>query len=154
VIVVFPKMKGTKSCAIYNDRVTIHQDEASGYFAVTLWPAQEPLGRFFKARDNSGGEPQVCETDQAVMWASTIEPFASVPDITWYACFRLSAADSYLTLSVRFIVCHFRSTPWLMANEQKPNQVRESHARLEILQAQQSRAWLEILALKRVLIFS
>jgi hypothetical protein len=146
-IVLSLKMKRMESRIVDNDLVTILHDEPVRYAMVTLWLRRDRLARFSEPSHHLAEEPQVRETDRAILSALTPKPFASVPDITRLTCRLPSSVNSYLTRSLPFTVSCLRWIPHRMTNERKHNRVRDSQARPEILQAEQRRSWHDIVAL-------
>jgi hypothetical protein len=146
-IVFYLKINDIKSYAIYDDLVTTLHDDALEYSTKALWLRQERLTRFSEPSHDLAEDRQVTTTDQAILSALTVEPFASVCDITWLTCLHRSTISLYFACLLRFTVRHLRWIPHLMTNEQKHNRVRDSQIRLEILQTQQSRSWYDIATL-------
>jgi hypothetical protein len=70
-----------QSREIDDNLVSTLPDDAPAYFTVTLWLRPERLPRFPEPSHDLTDEPQVGETDQAVLSALTSQPFESVQDI-------------------------------------------------------------------------
>jgi hypothetical protein len=82
-------------------------------------------------------DPQVDETDQAILSAFTVQPFGSVHDIARLTCLSCSPVHSHLTPSVGFRVGYLRWIPHVLTHEHKLNRVSNSQALLKMLQVQQ-----------------
>jgi hypothetical protein len=115
------KMKGMKSRAIDDDRVTTLHDEALGDSMVTLWLRQECLAPCSERSHNSTDGLEVSETDKAILLVLIAEQFASVRDIARLTDLPRSTVHWYLTRSLRFTVRHLRLIEDLMMNESKHN---------------------------------
>jgi hypothetical protein len=67
---------------------------------VTFWLRQERLPGFSKPDHDLSDDPQVDETDQAILSAFTIPPFGSVRDIARLPCLSCSIVHSHFTRSL------------------------------------------------------
>jgi hypothetical protein len=74
----------------------LHED-APAYSKVTLWLRQEWLPRFSEPSHILGEDPQVNETDRAILSALTVQPLGSVRDIARLMCLSCSTVQSHLT---------------------------------------------------------
>jgi hypothetical protein len=80
-IVLYFRLKGITSRKIDDDLVTTLRDDAPVYSTMTLWLRQGRLPRLFEPGHDLAEDLQVNKTDQTILSASTIQPFASVRDI-------------------------------------------------------------------------
>jgi hypothetical protein len=80
-IVLYLQLKGMNRHEIYDDLVTTLPDDAPAYSTVTLWLPQERPPRFSEPDHDLSDDPQVDETDQAILSALTIRPFGFVRNI-------------------------------------------------------------------------
>jgi hypothetical protein len=124
-------------------------NDAPGYSTVARWLRQERLPRFSEPDHDLIDDPQVGETDQAILSALAIQPFGSVRDIARLTCRSCFTVHSYFARSLRFRVHHHRWIPHVLALEQKLNRVRDSQMLLKLLQAQQKRSWHDIVTLDK-----
>jgi hypothetical protein len=102
------------------------------------------LPRFSEPGHDLTDDPQVDETDQAILSALTIQPFGLVRDIARLMRVSCSIVQSHLTRSLGLRVRHLRWIRHVLTHEQKLNRVRDSQALLKMLQAQQKRSWHDI----------
>jgi hypothetical protein len=75
------RLKGMNGREIDDDLVTTLPDDAPAHSTTTFWLRQEPLPRLSDPGHDSTHDPQVNETDQAILSALKIQPFGSVRDI-------------------------------------------------------------------------
>jgi hypothetical protein len=99
-IVLSLRLKGMNGHEIHDDLVTMLADDAIAYSTVTRRLRQERLLRFSEPRHDLTDDPQVDETDQAILPAFTIQPFGSVRDIAPLTCLSCSTVHSHFTRSL------------------------------------------------------
>jgi hypothetical protein len=93
--VLYLQINGMNGRDIFDDLVTTIHEDASAYSTVTLWLRQERLPRFSEPSHNLAEDPQVNETDQAILSALTVQPFGSVRDIARLMCLSCSTVHSH-----------------------------------------------------------
>jgi hypothetical protein len=124
-IVLYLRLKDMNGREISDDLLTTLPDDAPAYSPVTLWLRQERLPRFSESDDDLTDDPQVDETDQAILSALTIQPFGSVRDIARLMYPSCSTVHLHLTRSLGFRVRHLRWIPHVLTHEQMLNRVRD-----------------------------
>jgi hypothetical protein len=139
-IVLYLWLKGINGRETSEDLVTTLSDDELTYSTATLWLRQERLPRFSESGHDLTDDPQVDETDQAILSALTIQPFGSVPDIARLPCLSCSIVHSHLTRSLGFRVRRLHWISYVLTHEQKLNRVRDSQALPKILHAQKKRS--------------
>jgi hypothetical protein len=80
-IVFYLRLKGMNDRDICDNLGTTLPDDVLAYFTVTLWLPEERLPRFSEPGHDLTDDPQIDETDQAILSALTIQPFGSVRNI-------------------------------------------------------------------------
>jgi hypothetical protein len=92
---LYLRLKSMNAGEFDDHLVTTLPEDAPTYSTVTLWLRQERIPRPSEPGDDLTGDPQVDETDQAILSALTIQRFESVRDIARLTCRSCSTVHSH-----------------------------------------------------------
>jgi hypothetical protein len=146
-IVAYFALKGWSAMQIHNDLVETLNLNAVGYSTVTLYLRTPCFSSPPVPRPHEMPEPDLTESDKAILLALEEQPFASVRQLSRATHLPYSSVYRRLTTKLGFTVRHLRWVPHTLSEQDKRKRSEYSLQLLRILRSQRPRSWHDIVTL-------